>query len=121
MAADGIKAFLPVVPAAGLAFGLLAGWLDRPEVSGPLWTVATLVVLLALATEIVTSLRRGEVGLDLVAFLSMTAALAVGETLAAAVVALMYAGGQNLEAFAERRARRDMAALLRRAPRTAMR
>ncbi|AVO46483.1 heavy metal translocating P-type ATPase [Phreatobacter cathodiphilus] len=121
MAADRIKALLPVVPAAGLAGGLLAGWLGHPAVSGALWSAATLVVLLALAVEIVTSLRRGEVGLDLVAFLSMTAALLVGETLAAAVVALMYAGGQNLEAFAERRARRDMAALLGRAPHTAMR
>lgn len=121
MAVDRIKALLPVVPAAGLAVGLLAVWLGRPALADPLWTAVTLVVLLALATEIVTSLRRGEVGLDLVAFLSMTAALVVGETLAAAVVALMYAGGQNLEAFAERRARRDMAALLGRAPRTAMR
>jgi heavy metal translocating P-type ATPase len=121
MAADRIKALLPVVPAAGLAGGLLAVWLGRPDISGALWSAATLVVLLALAVEIVTSLRRGEVGLDLVAFLSMTAALAVGETLAAAVVALMYAGGQNLEAFAERRARRDMTALLGRAPHTAMR
>ncbi len=50
----------------------------------------------------------------------MGAALAVGETLAAAVVALMYAGGQALEAFAEGRAARDMNALLDRVPRTAM-
>jgi heavy metal translocating P-type ATPase len=71
--------------------------------------------------EIVTSLRRGEVGLDIVAALSMTAALAFGEHLAAVVVALMYAGGQNLETFAERRARREMTALLGRVSRTATR
>jgi P-type E1-E2 ATPase len=41
--------------------------------------------------------------------------------IAAAVVALMYAGGQYLEAFAEKRARREMTALLARAPRSAMR
>ena len=51
----------------------------------------------------------------------MTAALAVGQTLAAAIVALMYAGGQYLEGFAAKRARRDMTALLTRVPRTAMR
>jgi heavy metal translocating P-type ATPase len=51
----------------------------------------------------------------------MSAALAVGEVLAAAIVALMYAGGQYLESFAERRARRDMTALLSRVPRTALR
>ncbi|MDP2803576.1 MAG: heavy metal translocating P-type ATPase [Phreatobacter sp.] len=116
-----LRAYLVAVPAAGLVFGLVARWFDRPALSDQIWTGATLVVLIALAIEIVTSLRRGEVGLDIVAFLSMSAALAVGETLAAVVVALMYAGGQNLEAFAERRARREMAALLGRAPRTAMR
>jgi heavy metal translocating P-type ATPase len=76
---------------------------------------------LALLIEIVTSLRRGDVGLDIVAALSMTAALAFGEMLAASIVALMYAGGQFLESFAERTARREMTALLSRAPRTAMR
>ncbi len=82
---------------------------------------ATLVVIAALLAEIIASLRRGEVGLDIVALLSMSAALAIGETLAASVVALMYAGGQSLEAFAERRARRDMVALLARAPRSTRR
>ena len=116
-----LKPYLVVVPATGLVTGLIARWLGQPQWADPVWTAATVVVVLALAAEIVTSLRRGEVGLDIVALLSMTAALAVGETLAAAVVALMYAGGQNLESFAERRAQREMSALLARAPRTAMR
>ena len=51
----------------------------------------------------------------------MTGALLVGESLAAAIVALMYAGGQFLESYAERAARREMTALLSRVPRTAMR
>ena len=68
-----------------------------------------------------TSLRRGDVGLDIVAALSMSAALAVGESLAAAIVALMIAGGQFLEAYAERAARREMTALLARVPRSALR
>ena len=51
----------------------------------------------------------------------MTAALIFGEELAAAVVALMYAGGQYLEGFAERHARREMTALLARVPRTTAR
>ena len=51
----------------------------------------------------------------------MAAALIVGEELAAVVVALMYAGGQFLEAFAERHARGEMTALLARVPRTAIR
>ncbi len=51
----------------------------------------------------------------------MLATLAVGEYLAAVIVALMYAGGQYLESFAERRASREMTALLSRVPRTTLR
>ena len=86
-----------------------------------MWAAFTFPVLLTLLYDIVSSLRRGEIGLDIVAALSMTAALAVGENLAAVVVALMYAGGRYLEAFAERHARREMTAILARVPRTAVR
>ena len=107
--------------ALGLVVGLLAPLAGLGAWSSAIWTVATVPVLLALLAEIVTTLRRGDVGLDIVAALSMTAALLVGQSLAAAIVALMYAGGQYLEGFAEKRARRDMTALLARVPRTALR
>jgi heavy metal translocating P-type ATPase len=71
--------------------------------------------------EIILSLRRGDIGLDIVAALSMFAALIFAEYLAGVVVALMYAGGQYLESFAERRASREMTALLARVPRSAVR
>ena len=116
-----VQRFLIVVPAVGLVAGLALSWFGRPEWAASLWAAGTAPVLVLLLAEIVASLRRGEVGLDIVAALSMTAAIAFGEELAAVVVALMYAGGQNLEIFAERRARREMTALLDRVPRTAMR
>ncbi len=116
-----VRPFLAGLAAAGLAAGLVAWLAGLSAWSGVIWAAVTLPVLLALLAEIVTSLRRGDVGLDIVAALSMTAALAFGENLAAAIVALMYAGGQFLEAFAERAARREMTALLSRVPRTAVR
>ncbi len=48
-------------------------------------------MLAALIVEIIRSLSKDEVGLDIVAVPSMSAALLFGENLAAAVVALMYA------------------------------
>ena len=72
-------------------------------------------MLLVLLYEIVSSLRRGEVGLDIVAMLSMMAALIVGQELAAAVIALMYSGGQFL-AFAERRQPKYLSARFRTLP-----
>ncbi|MGZ3311074.1 MAG: heavy metal translocating P-type ATPase, partial [Xanthobacteraceae bacterium] len=112
---------LVVWPATGLVIGLavqLAGWQHWP---GAIWAAATVPVLIVLLTDIVVSLRRGDVGLDIVAALSMLAALLFAEYLAAAVVAVMYSGGQYLESFAERRASREMTALLARVPRSAVR
>jgi heavy metal translocating P-type ATPase len=115
------RRFLAVLVAAGLAAGLAARWAGLGVWSGPIWVAVVLPVLAVLVVEIVTGLRRGDVGLDIVAALSMTAALVFGESLAAAIVALMYSGGQFLESYAERRARREMTALLSRVPRTALR
>jgi len=83
------------------------------------WAGGVVPILAALIVEIIRSLRQGDIGLDIVAALSMSAALFFGETLAAAVVALMYSGGTLLESFAEVRARREMSDLLSRVPRTA--
>jgi heavy metal translocating P-type ATPase len=116
-----MRPLIVALPAAGLIAGFAAklagagGWADG------IWAAATAPVLLALFIEIVVSLRRGDVGLDVVAALSMVAALIFAEYLAAVIVALMYGGGQYLESFAERRAGREMAALLARVPRTAVR
>lgn len=116
-----IRRYLVAVPALGLIAGLGFRAAGDADIAKWVWSGATVPVLLVLLLEIATSLRRGEVGLDIVAALSMTAALVFDESLAAVVVALMYAGGQNLEDFAERRARREMTALLGRVSRTTMR
>ena len=116
-----VRSVLVTLPAVGLVSGFALPLFGLPAWQGWVWAAFTVPVLLALLYEIVASLRRGEVGLDIVAALSMTAALAVGENLAAVVVALMYSGGQYLEAFAERHARREMTAILARVPRTAVR
>jgi heavy metal translocating P-type ATPase len=106
---------------AGLAAGLLFRLAGFEALAQGVWAAVTVPVLLVLIVEIVNSLRQGMFGLDIVAALSMIAALVFGEILAAAIVALMYAGGQYLESYAGRRARREMTSLLSRVPRTAMR
>jgi heavy metal translocating P-type ATPase len=105
--------------------GLVAGgwfwWRGDADQSHLVWALGTIPVLLALVVQIIGSLRRGDVGLDVVAALSMSAALVFGETFAGNVIALMYAGGQLLESFAEGRVRREMTALLGRVAFTAIR
>lgn len=51
--------------------------------------------------------------------LAMAGALALGQYLAGAVIAVMLSGGNALEVFAVRRARRELTALVSRAPKTA--
>jgi cation transport ATPase len=116
-----LRPLLVASPAVGLAVGFAVRLLGQGTLSEWIWAACAVPVLLALLFEIFSSLRRGDVGLDIVAALSMSAALVFREELAAAVVALMYAGGQYLESFAERHARREMTALLARVPRTAVR
>jgi len=112
---------LPLATLAWLAAGALAYLGDRPDLAALAWTLGTIPIVAVLAVQIVLSLRRGNFGLDILAAVSMLAALAFGEHLAAIVVGLMYAGGQWLETYAQGRARRDMTAILGRVADTAMR
>ena len=118
---DRFKTGILLLAVLGLVVGLGFYFVGRSDVADIAWLAGVVPALLALVIEILRSLRRGEIGLDIVAALSMTAALVFGETLAAAVVAVMYSGGTFLESFAEGRARREMHALLSRVPRSATR
>ncbi len=114
-------AVLVAFAAAGLVAGLIAYGIGAVPVAHIAWIVGTVPVLAALLAMIVSSLSRGEIGLDIIAAAAMAGSLVLGEYLAGIVIALMFAGGQGLEAYAEGRARREMSALLARVPRTAHR
>src|SRR6202007_873966 len=73
------------------------------------------------AVSIVRDLVAGRFGVDAIALVSMSAAIALGQPLAGAVVALMYSGGNVLEDIAVARAERDLRSLVDRAPREAHR
>ena len=102
---------------AGLIAGALVWLAGHPSVAGQVWAVTTGLVLLPLALDILVSLRRGEIGVDLIALFAMAGALAFGEYLAGAVVALMLSGGEMLEIYAAGRARKELSGLVARAPR----
>jgi len=112
---------LLVLAATGLAAGLGARWLGRADWAAWLMLAGTVPVLLAVLLDSLTSLMRREVGLDIIALLSIGGAIALGEYVAAGVIGLMLSGGRALESFAEARARREISALLARVPRTANR
>ncbi|WP_237056385.1 heavy metal translocating P-type ATPase [Microbulbifer sediminum] len=85
------------------------------------WTVAVGVMLAVATVETLHGLLQRRPGVDLLALLTMAAALVLGQFLAGAVIALMFASGRALEEFARGRAHRELNVLLNRNPRVAHR
>ncbi|KYK50126.1 haloacid dehalogenase [Bradyrhizobium liaoningense] len=112
---------LVAIAIAGLAAGILARAAGRLDLADLAWALGTAPVIGGLAVSIVRDLLGGRLGVDAIALLSMSAALALGQPLAGAVVALMYSGGNVLEDIAIARAERDLRSLVDRAPRHAHR
>jgi heavy metal translocating P-type ATPase len=112
---------LGAIALAGLALGLSAPITGRATLASGLWAAGAVPVIVALLVSMVRELVAGRLGVDAIAFVSMTAALLLGEQLAAAVVAVMYAGGNLLDDIALARAERDLKSLIDRAPQTARR
>ncbi len=112
---------LVAVAITGLATGVAARLLGRPELANLSWTIATLPVIAGLAVSIVRDFIAGRLGVDAIALISMSAAITLGQPLAGAVVALMYSGGNVLEEIAIARAEGSLRSLVDRAPRIAHR
>ncbi|WP_258955395.1 heavy metal translocating P-type ATPase [Microbacterium azadirachtae] len=84
--------------------------------------LATIVVGAFVVWTLVGMIRemiRGRFGLDVLAIVAMAATLLVGEYVAALIIVLMLSGGEALEDFAARRAKRELTALLERSPQSA--
>jgi heavy metal translocating P-type ATPase len=105
----------------GLVVGLLAWGTGRVEWAHWIWAAGTAPVVVGLLMSMIRDILAGRLGVDAIAFVSMSAAVALGENLAAIVVAVMYAGGNVLEDVAVARAERDLRSLVDRAPRVAHR
>ncbi len=116
-----VRLGLIVIALTALLAGIAAYFAGKDALAHGLWAAGTVPVVIALAVSIVREFLAGRVGVDAVAFLSMSAALALGQPLAGSVVAGLYSGGNVLEDFAVTRAERDLRSLIDRAPRIAHR
>lgn len=93
--------------------------LDLPVAARATATIYVGGIVLWTSVGMVRDILRGHWGLDILAVVAMVATLAVGEYVAALIVALMLSGGEALEDYAAFRARRELTTLLERAPETA--
>ena len=105
----------------GIAVGAALHLADEPAAGDIAWAATTATILVPLTWSVARTVLRGNVGVDSIALVAMVGALALGEYLAGAVVALMLSGGNALESAAGRRARRELTELVARAPTVAHR
>jgi heavy metal translocating P-type ATPase len=116
-----LRRALILVALAAFALGLVLWGVGRSGDAKWIWALGTIPVAAGLLITMLRDVLAGRVGVDAIAFLSMAAALLLGETLAGIVVAIMYAGGTVLEDLAVARAERELKSLVDRAPTVAHR
>ena len=105
-----------VVSVVGLAVGVGLAIAGATRPSEVILTAVALVALVRSTVDSIRAARRGRPGVDVIAALALVGALGIGELTAAAVVAVMLATGQALEARASQRAERDLRRLLQGMP-----
>ncbi len=86
---------------AGLIAGIVVHLLGFAAAATWLWTAAALPVALHVGAGLVRALAGGRLGVDAVALVAILGAVLLHEAATAAVIALMVAGGEALEAWAE--------------------
>ena len=105
---------------ASLVVGGLLYALGEGAVAQSVWRATVAVLAVELAVEVGrTVVVEHSLGVDTIALVAMVGALALDQELAGVVIGLMFSGGASLEAIASRRARRELTALVQRAPRIA--
>ena len=104
-----------LVALAGLALDLQG----KDFIAHLLLGSAAIISVIPLLWGMMRDLQSGKYGIDILAATAIITAVIMGEYWAAIVVVLMLTGGESLEDYAERRAERELDALLSRAPQQA--
>jgi heavy metal translocating P-type ATPase len=119
LAADRAR-ILATIAVVAIAAGGLLHVVGAGDLGHEVWRAAVALLAAELTFEVArTVVVDRHLGVDTIALVAMVGALALGEELAGAVIGLMFSGGAALEAAASKRARRELTALVSRAPRVA--
>jgi heavy metal translocating P-type ATPase len=113
---------LAVIALLAIACGGLLHLAGEGAAGNEVWRAAVVLLALELAFEVGrTVIVDHHLGVDTIALVAMVGSLALEQELAGAIVGLMFSGGAALEDMASTRARRELTALVQRAPKTARR
>jgi len=113
---------LAAVALLAIAMGELLHLAGSGAAGSDVWRAAVALLAVELAFEVVrTVVVDRHLGVDTIALVAMVGSLMLGQELAGAIVGLMFSGGAALEDIASTRARRELTALIQRAPKVAQR
>ena len=104
-----------------LVVGGVLHWTGDTRAGNIVWIAVALGGVARSVVWIYESLRRGRLGVDVIALLALAGAVVIHEYLASAIISVMLATGWTLETWAAGQARRELAALMERAPKSARR
>ncbi len=105
--------------ATTLCAGALLFWNQQPDAAHLVWIIGALPPLAFILRDSINAMLQRRAGVDILAALAIAGAILLQEYLSASVIAVMFASGRALEAFAQNRASHAMTALLTKAPRHA--
>ena len=111
---------LASIAVAALVAGGLLYAVGQGHAGRMVWRATVALLAAELAVEVGrTVVVEHSLGVDTIALVAMVGSLALNQELAGLVIGLMFSGGASLEAIASRRARRELTALVQRAPKVA--
>ncbi|MDB4979096.1 MAG: Heavy metal translocating P-type ATPase [Candidatus Peribacteria bacterium] len=111
-----LRSLIPVFVLAGLVFAGISFWSGRETVTDTILLFTLVIGAAPLLYEIIKSIMRGHFGVDLIAIVAIIGSVLFHQYLAGTVILLMLSGGEALESFALRRARKELTSLLSNAP-----
>jgi heavy metal translocating P-type ATPase len=81
--------------------------------------VGALIAIIPLFIDMVNTLRGGRFGIDVLAATAIITSVILGQYWAAIIIVLMLTGGESLESYAARRAKKELTTLLAHRPKIA--
>ncbi len=99
-----------------IAIGIVLQIAGQTTALAWLFSTFSLLVAIRLLWGMAQDLRTGRYGVDILAIMAIVSTIIVGEYWATIVIVLMLTSGEALEDYANRRATRELSALLARAP-----
>ncbi len=107
---------ISLVTLAGLLVAGTFHFLGQDSLEDEIFTATIIIGTIPLIYRMIKDFLNGRYGVDIIAAAAIITSLILHQYLAGTVILLMLSGGEALEAYALRRARKELSALISNAP-----